>query len=143
MQLFSFGLYRLNENGTRVTDDNGLEIETYSTADIENFARVWTGLKRRSSRSNIELQLPTINNIDPLKINRNYRDHTPKTDLSFGYLGDGVQVCSEMAPRSFLRIGATYKFMGRNHRTRSATVHPDEPVSKKPFIPNQTNSSLV
>ena len=142
MQLFSCGLYRLNENGTRITDDDGLELETYSTTDIENFAKVWTGLKRRSVRSNIELQVPSINNIDPLKINRSYRDHTPKTDLSGGYLGDTVQVCSEMAPRSFLRMGATYKFMGRNHKTRSATVHPDEPVSKKPFVPNPTNSSL-
>ena len=142
MQLFSFGLWHLSENGERIRDDDGLELQTYSTSDIENFAKVWTGLKKRSARSNIELQTPSVNFIDPLKINRNYRDHTPKTDLSGGYLGDAVQVCSDMAPQSFLRIGATYQFMGRNHRTSSATVHPSEPISKKPFVPNQTNSSL-
>jgi len=32
--------------------------------------------------------------------------------------------------------------MGRNHRARYATVHPDEPISKKPFVPNPSNSSL-
>ena len=99
-------------------------------------------LKKRPSRSNIELGIPTVNNIDPLKINQNYRDHTPKTDLSGGYLGDTVQLCSEMPPKSFLRIGATYQFMGREHRARKASVNPQEPVSKLPFVPNPTNSSL-
>ena len=111
MQLFSFGLYKLNENGTRVTDADGLEFPTYTTRDIENFAKVWTGLKRRGSRSNIELQTPPSNSIEPLKINRNYRDHTPKTDLRGGYLGDNVQLCSEMPLKSFLRVGAKYQFV--------------------------------
>lgn len=44
MQLFSIGLYRLHSNGTRVTDDDGVELQTYTTPDIENFAKVWTGV---------------------------------------------------------------------------------------------------
>ena len=44
MQLFSIGLYQLNQDGTRQQDANGNEIPTYSNADIREFARVFTGL---------------------------------------------------------------------------------------------------
>jgi uncharacterized protein (DUF1800 family) len=44
MQLFSIGLYQLNQDGTRQQDADGNEIPTYSNADIREFARVFTGL---------------------------------------------------------------------------------------------------
>ncbi len=45
MQLFSIGLWELNLNGTRKTDElTGQPIPTYSNIDITNFARVFTGL---------------------------------------------------------------------------------------------------
>ncbi len=44
MQLFSIGLYELEQNGTRKQDDQGNPIATYTNKDIENFANVFTGL---------------------------------------------------------------------------------------------------
>ncbi|MCY2959100.1 MAG: DUF1800 domain-containing protein [Planctomycetota bacterium] len=43
MQLFTIGLYELNPDGTRQLDGSGDPIPTYDQADIENFARVFTG----------------------------------------------------------------------------------------------------
>ena len=44
MQLFSIGLFELNEDGTRKTDDNGNFIPTYDNNDIKEFAKVFTGM---------------------------------------------------------------------------------------------------
>ncbi|MGJ8723588.1 MAG: DUF1800 family protein [Roseibacillus sp.] len=43
MQLFTIGLWELNRDGSRKTDDSGNEIPTYTNADISQLARVFTG----------------------------------------------------------------------------------------------------
>ena len=43
MQLFTIGLYELNDDGTLKRDSNGEPIETYTQDDITNLARVFTG----------------------------------------------------------------------------------------------------
>lgn len=43
MQLFSIGLYELNNDGTVKRDANGNAIETYTTADVMAMAKVFTG----------------------------------------------------------------------------------------------------
>lgn len=44
MQLFTIGLYELNNNGTYVLDGQGNRIPTYSNNDIKEFAKIFTGL---------------------------------------------------------------------------------------------------
>ncbi len=44
MQLFSIGLYELNQDGSRVTDDEGNPIPTYDNSDIKEMAKIFTGL---------------------------------------------------------------------------------------------------
>src|SRR5690606_4842279 len=43
MQLFTIGVHRLNEDGSRVTDGNGQPVETYDNEDVTGIARVFTG----------------------------------------------------------------------------------------------------
>lgn len=45
MQLFTIGLYELENNGDLKLDGNGNEIPTYDNLDIKEFAKVFTGLK--------------------------------------------------------------------------------------------------
>jgi len=45
MQLFSIGLYELNNDGTRKIDGSGAWIPTYDNNDIKGLAKVFTGLK--------------------------------------------------------------------------------------------------
>jgi uncharacterized protein (DUF1800 family) len=44
MQLFTIGLYELNQDGSRKTDDQGNWIPTYGQDDIKQLAKVFTGL---------------------------------------------------------------------------------------------------
>jgi uncharacterized protein (DUF1800 family) len=50
MQLFSIGLFELNNNGTEKKDINGKSIPTYNNDDIGNLAKVFTGLSWSHSR---------------------------------------------------------------------------------------------
>ncbi len=45
MQLFSIGLYELNNDGSRKKDSQGNDIPTYNNTDIQELAKVFTGLK--------------------------------------------------------------------------------------------------
>jgi uncharacterized protein (DUF1800 family) len=44
MQLFTIGLYELNQDGTRMKDNEGRDIPTYDNDDIKEFAKIFTGL---------------------------------------------------------------------------------------------------
>jgi uncharacterized protein (DUF1800 family) len=44
MQLFTIGLYELNNDGTRVLDNEGDPIPTYDNEDILEFSKIFTGL---------------------------------------------------------------------------------------------------
>ena len=44
MQLFTIGLWELNQDGTRRLDPQGQPIPTYNNSHITEFARVFTGL---------------------------------------------------------------------------------------------------
>ncbi|MEM0983221.1 MAG: DUF1800 family protein [Planctomycetota bacterium] len=46
MQLFSIGLWFLNQDGSRQVDVFGDDIPTYDNEDIKQFARIFTGLER-------------------------------------------------------------------------------------------------
>lgn len=43
LQLFTVGLYRLNDDGTYQLDENNQPIPSYTEPDVQNFARVFTG----------------------------------------------------------------------------------------------------
>jgi uncharacterized protein (DUF1800 family) len=43
MQLFTIGLVELNSDGTPRVDANGKQIDTYTSSDVSNLARVFTG----------------------------------------------------------------------------------------------------
>lgn len=49
LQLFSVGLYKLNTDGTRQQSSDGEFIDTYQQADVEEYARAFTGWSYPSS----------------------------------------------------------------------------------------------
>ncbi len=54
MQLFTIGLTKLYMNGTVVVDSEGNTVRTYTNKDITEYAKIYTGLRRRKMRGNIE-----------------------------------------------------------------------------------------
>lgn len=58
MQLFSIGLYELNQDGTYVLDVDGNPIPTYDNSDIKEFAKVFTGLGSGGIKENPWTDVP-------------------------------------------------------------------------------------
>jgi uncharacterized protein (DUF1800 family) len=79
VQLFSIGLLKLHTNGTIQLDENGNEMRTYTNKDITEYAKVYTGFRRRETRGNIEEPDEWANNqVDPMSISPERKDHFPK-----------------------------------------------------------------
>lgn len=113
MQLFTIGLWKLNEDGTRV-QESGRDVPTYSNEHIMNFARVFTGFDEQPDRDNIEW-VWNQNFIDPMRIQARWHDVYPKPDLDGGYLGDRYPICADLPAGYFLNRGARYEFLGHSY----------------------------
>jgi uncharacterized protein (DUF1800 family) len=84
MQLFTIGLWMLNQDGTHILDINGDSIPSYDNDDITEFARVFTGLRKEINRLNIEV---SGNYIDPMRVQVSWHDFGAKTLLDGSTLG--------------------------------------------------------
>lgn len=88
MQLFTIGLWELNEDGTRELDSNGDAIPTYDNDDIFELAKVFTGMRRPLSRGpNTNIEELSNNYIDPMRVTADWHDFDPKTLLDGSTLG--------------------------------------------------------
>lgn len=114
MQLFSVGLWKLNDDGSVAQDKDGNPIATYTNEDILDFARLWTGFDDQSSRGNMEQFQKTRNGIDPMQIKPDNRDLLPKAKLDSGYLGDRYPDCYKLPAHHWLKKGATYVLTGES-----------------------------
>lgn len=68
MQLFTIGLYELNQDGTRMQDDQGNDIPTYDNDDIAEFAKIWTGLGGSATVEMQDTVVPAEFGMGPNKI---------------------------------------------------------------------------
>lgn len=82
LQLFSVGLYMLNQDGTVQVDGQGNPIPTYTQEDVNNFSKVFTGW----TFCNVGCPGSTqgnLNFIDPMRLTPANHDTTAKTLLSY------------------------------------------------------------
>lgn len=76
LQLFSIGLFELNDDGTLMLDGSGNPIPTYDQDTVVSFARVFTGWNFASQPA------PGVTNYqDPMVLNQAQHDVNPKTLL--------------------------------------------------------------
>lgn len=89
LQLFSVGLYMLNQDGTYQLDGQGNRIPTYDQAKIDQFTKVFTGWTQCSNSSNpacANVAVGAPNFIDPMILTfPNNHDQTAKS--LFNYAG--------------------------------------------------------
>ena len=117
MQLFTIGLTKLNQDGTPITEEDGVTpAQTYDIADIVSGARMWTGFDHYPRRGNTENSQFSANRIDQMKLIANYRDRFPKMNLHDGYIGDGYPQCGDLPEKAFLRKGAKFRVLGASPR---------------------------
>lgn len=114
MQLFSIGVWELNQDGTQKRHPvSGQPIPTYDNDVIMDSARVWTGWFKRAFRGNlVRMNRHESNIVDPMELSLSHRDQFPKTKVGGGYLGDTHPLCSELPPQHYLKKGARYVLHG-------------------------------
>lgn len=90
MQLFSVGLFMLNQNGT-IQTNNGAAVPTYDQAEVDNLTKVLTGWGFCSVAASCpNIVAGSVNFIDPMRLNlgvtttnNNRHDLTAKTLLNY------------------------------------------------------------
>jgi hypothetical protein len=110
MQLFTIGLFELNDDGSEQLVD-GKAISTYDNAVLLNFARVLTGFELVTNRQNVE-HTEYMNLIDATHIDGEKHDVHPKPDFDGNFIGDGYPLCEEY---SLVHKGARFQFETENY----------------------------
>lgn len=84
LQLFSIGLFMLNQDGTLQRDAQGNPIPTYDQNTVNNFTKVFTGWGFCNTQATCpSFVTGTVNYKDPMVLNQNNHDVTAKTLLSY------------------------------------------------------------
>jgi uncharacterized protein (DUF1800 family) len=86
LQLFSIGLFMLNQDGTVQVDAQGVPLASYDQTTVNNFTKVFTGWGFCNNATNPACSSAvagTVNFKDPLLLNQNNHDVTAKTLLSY------------------------------------------------------------
>ena len=83
MQLFTIGLVELNQDGTLQFDGSGNPIPTYTQAQVQAFARAYTGWTYATSTGGVPTKFPngTANYLAPMVAVESAHDTTAKTLL--------------------------------------------------------------
>jgi uncharacterized protein (DUF1800 family) len=93
MQLFSIGLYRLRNNGTKLMGTDNQPLETYTNNDVTELARVFTGWRPNASPSPA---LPSSGITNPLVNDARFHDFGSKRFL-------GTTLPANLVPADELR----------------------------------------
>ena len=99
LQLFSIGLFMLNQDGTLQLDGQGNPIATYDQNTINNFTKVFTGwrdCRPADFQASCPDNLPGTQNFkDPMSLNPGQHDITAKTLLNYpGVTNQNIAACS-------------------------------------------------
>jgi uncharacterized protein (DUF1800 family) len=97
MQLFTVGLFMLNQDGTLQLDANNNPIPTYDQNNVNNLTKVLTGWTFCSIQANCpNIVAGTVNFIDPMYMtNANNHDTSAKTLLSYpGSTTTNIAACT-------------------------------------------------
>ncbi|MGI8884905.1 MAG: DUF1800 domain-containing protein, partial [Pyrinomonadaceae bacterium] len=86
LQLFTIGLFMLNQDGTVQVDSNNIPLPSYDQTTVNNFTKVFTGWGFCNNNTNPACSSAvagTVNFKDPLLLNQNNHDVTAKTLLNY------------------------------------------------------------
>ena len=83
LQLFSIGVFMLNQDGTVPLDANNKPIPTYNQATVNNFTKLFTGWKTCETAACPNRTQGAPNYIDPMILSQANHDDTAKTLLAY------------------------------------------------------------
>ncbi len=132
MQLFTLGIYALNQDGTEKRDGSGNRIEAYTQSDITNIARVFTGWDTDQSQ-NVPTLEPVQNRTIPsthytrLPMALNAANHST---LASNFLGVAVPAGTAGVPALKIALDTLFNhpnvapFFGKQMIQRLVTSNP-------------------
>ena len=99
MQLFTLGLYQLNQDGTQQLDGSGNPIPSYTQAQVQAFAKAYTGWTYASATGGTPAKFPnsTANYAYPMAAVETSHDTTAKTLLNGTVLYAGGTAEADLA----------------------------------------------
>jgi uncharacterized protein (DUF1800 family) len=99
MQLFTLGLYELNQDGTQQLDGSGNSIPSYTQAQVQAFAKAYTGWTYASATGGTPAKFPnsTANYAYPMAAVETSHDTTAKTLLNGTVLSAGGTAEADLA----------------------------------------------
>jgi uncharacterized protein (DUF1800 family) len=133
MQLFTVGLYQLNQDGSRKTDSLGNFIPTYDQTDIKQLARVFTGLGVSDVVPNEWVQTPyfgldiyVADVIKPMKMYEEWHQYGPKELLDGTIIPEGQNGLTDIrqAVRQLVAHPNVGPFIGKQLIQRLVTSNP-------------------
>ena len=104
LQLFSIGLFMLNQDGTVQTDGGGQPITTYSQETINNFAKVMTGWTYCNTATCANASPGILNYKDPMLLVPANHDLSAKTLLSYpNAVNESIAACANCTTDDAIR----------------------------------------
>ena len=99
MQLFTLGLYELNQDGTQQLDGSGNPIPSYTQAQVQAFAKAYTGWTYASATGGTPTKFPnsTANYAYPMAAVESSHDTSAKTLLNGTVLSAGGTAEADLA----------------------------------------------
>jgi uncharacterized protein (DUF1800 family) len=99
MQLFTIGLYQLNQDGTPVLDSSGNMIPSYTQDQVQAFARVYTGWTYASATGGVPAKFPnsTANYDSPMAAVESSHDTAAKILLNGTTLPAGQTAAQDLS----------------------------------------------
>ena len=138
MQLFTVGLYMLNQDGTLQLDGSNNPIPTYDQNGVNNLTKVFTGWSFCSSIGQTcpNAQVGIQNYIDPMLLVNSQHDLTAKTLLSYpGVVNQNIPACTGCTGSAI----ATYANASMNQALDNIFYHPN----LAPFVSKNLIQKMV
>jgi uncharacterized protein (DUF1800 family) len=134
MQLFSIGLWQLNQDGSKVLDAAGQGIPTYDNKTVANMARVMTGFSFSGPKATGFYSAPE-NYLEPMRMWDAYHDLAAKTIIA-GPGSAGTQLPARVASKPDTGAAGMVDY---NAAIDALFNHPNTP----PFFSKQLIQKLV
>lgn len=137
LQLFSIGLYRLNQDGSLMRDSNNHPIPTFDQETINNFSKVFTGWSFCQGASCPNGSPGRVNYFDQMTLTAANHDLTQKNLLNYpNNVGQNIQACQNCATD---QQKSDYAYASLNAALDNIFNHPNLP----PFISKLLIQQLV
>lgn len=137
LQLFTIGLYRLNQDGSLMRDSNNAPIPTYDQENINNLAKVFTGWSFCAGASCPSGSPGRVNYLDPMTLTPSNHDLTAKTLLNYpNAVQQNIAACQNCTTE---QQRADYANASLNSALDNIFNHPNTP----PFVSKLLIQNLV